>query len=67
MRNALYTGATGVLTATVPGLALGKDKNPPGTAQLAPLGKLAKSPYSTTEELTPFEDVTQQLLRVRVR
>ena len=58
IRNALYAGAAGTLAATVPGLVMGKDKSPPGTANLAPLGDLVKSPYSTREELTPFEDIT---------
>ena len=58
MRTALYTGAAGALAASVPGFVLGKEKNPSGTAQLAPLGKISKSPYPTTEELTPFEDIT---------
>jgi len=58
MRNALYAGAAGMLAVTMPGLVLGKDKTPPGTAHLAPLDKINKGPYSTTEELTPFADVT---------
>jgi len=58
IRNALYAGAAGTLALTVPGLVTGKEQTPPGTAELAPLGKLVKSPYSAKEELTPFEDVT---------
>ncbi|MGH8119319.1 MAG: protein-methionine-sulfoxide reductase catalytic subunit MsrP [Gammaproteobacteria bacterium] len=58
IRTALFAGAAGTLAVTVPGLVTGKEQTPPGTANLAPLGNLVKSPYSTKEEMTPFEDVT---------
>lgn len=58
LRNALYAGAAGTLAITVPGLVTGKEKTPPGTAHLAPLGDVVNSPYSTAEELTPYEDIT---------
>jgi sulfoxide reductase catalytic subunit YedY len=58
MRSALYAGAAGTLAITIPGLALGRDKTPPGTAGLAPLDYFNKWPDSTTEKPTPFEDVT---------
>jgi len=58
MRSALYAGAAGTLAITIPGLVLGRDKIPPGTASLAPLDNFNKWPDSTTEKPTPFEDVT---------
>jgi len=57
MRNALYAGAAGTLAAAFPGIVLGRNRVPPGTAGLAPLDNISKWPSSTTEKPTPFEDV----------
>ncbi|OGT79745.1 MAG: mononuclear molybdenum enzyme YedY [Gammaproteobacteria bacterium RIFCSPLOWO2_02_FULL_47_50] len=58
MQDVISTGVAGALVASFPGLILAKDKD--STAKLAGenLSAVGKSPYSTDEPLTPFDDVT---------
>ncbi len=57
MRGMIGTTIAGATLANFPGLVLGKD-TPSTTPGLKPLDAAKNSPYSTDEELTPYEDVT---------
>jgi Sulfite oxidase and related enzymes len=58
MRTMAYAGAAGVLASATSGLVLGKTEDPSALPGGDPLGNIVKSSHSTSEELTPYQDVT---------
>ncbi len=57
MQHVVSTGIAGALVASVPGLIFAEDKNSSQRPAGEKLSAISKSPYSTDEPLTPFDDV----------